>query len=164
MIFREFDPNEEYPGEQWENDRYLVRELKKKYGSREPSESAKAVELPELRQLVEIGAIDPTVADRQVRRSVRSQVILTLMLPQLGKDKLEKREQRQFDDFAEDSIYPMGSDEFVGWYRNLKTELAPEKNDSGAVVATHFKAGDITSAIEKLRNSLQSFQKERKNR
>jgi hypothetical protein len=40
VIFKEFDPADEYPNQQWENDQHLARELRQKYGSRQAKEKS----------------------------------------------------------------------------------------------------------------------------
>jgi len=164
VVFKKFDPNDDHPRERWENDRHLVRELKKKYGFPEADESPSTVDFREARELVAIGAIEPAAVDLQMKKTLRPQAVLKLVLPALGKEKLDKKDEHPFAEFAEESLYPLESDEFVGWYGQFRAELAVETKGLETALGAHFKAGGIGAVIEKMKSSLKRYRGEKKSK
>lgn len=157
VIFKACDINDEHPDGFWENDRHLERELDKKYLARKSERIGVEPELTESQRLISIGAIAPEDEANQTKKALRPQAILRLVLPLLGKDKLERREEKIFSDFTEQNVAPMETEQFLAWHQGLQSELAEEKEDLQTAIVGHFKAGDMTAVITRLTASIQQF-------
>jgi HD superfamily phosphohydrolase len=157
VIFKACDSNDEHPDGFWENDRHLERELDKKYLPRKSDNTSLDPGQTESQRLISIGAIAPEDEANHTKKALRPQAILRLVLPLLGKDKLERREEKIFSDFSEQNVSPMETDEFLSWHESLQSELAEEKKDLQTAIAGHFKAGDMTTVISRLTASIQQF-------
>jgi hypothetical protein len=154
VIFQEFDAAREYPDNKWENDRHLVRELKQKYGTQVSRESVVLVRVTEVDQLVAAGLLDSDTADEQVRKAIRPEAVLRVLLPAIGRDRLEKKEERLFNDFVEANVQPMESDQFVSWVGSIKSQFLPEQPTLPLGTERHFKIGDFVSILERLKETL----------
>jgi HD superfamily phosphohydrolase len=113
-----------------------------------PPEARKtAAPAPEVDQLVAAGLVD----EADLRTAMRPRAILRMVLPVLGKQSLDRREDKLFSEFIQDEIYPMQSQEFVAWLDHAKRELGPPAGSE------RFHAGDITIIITRLREAIKNF-------
>jgi hypothetical protein len=157
VIFREFDAAENFPDQEWQNDRHLIRELTQKYGGNESVSSDTGVRLPEVDKLIAAGLIDSNLVHEKLDKALRPNAILSILLPAIGKEHLEKREEKLFNDFVEENVLNVESDRFVGWLGNVKASFVPPQAQLPLDATRHFKAGDITTVIERLKTSLRDF-------
>jgi hypothetical protein len=155
VILREFDPNNEYPKERWENDGHLVRELRQKYGHRDSGQKGR--EPSELDRLVATGAVERSAVEEDVKKATRQRAVLRIVLAAVGKDRLEKREEKLLGDFVDQEVVPMESQDFIGWQNQAGSEFIPQQANLQLEGSRHFKAGDMAGVVDKLRQSVTRF-------
>jgi hypothetical protein len=94
---------------------------------------------------------------------VRPQAVLGIVLPAVGKERLDKREEKVFNEFIEQHVQPVEPDRFVEWVGTVKSQFLPEQPDLPLDTARHFKAGDITVILDRLRETLNIARPKAKN-
>jgi hypothetical protein len=157
VIFSEFDLSGDYPGEQWQNDHHLIRELDRKYGRRDSPRLTREIRFPEIESLVNAGLLDTSSAQEELGRALRRQVVLNVVLPATGKERLERRDEKPFAEFIDQDILPMSQNQFVGWLQHVKTTFIAPQGELPLEGARHFKTGDISAVLDRLRETIKSF-------
>jgi len=107
----------------------------------------------ELDQLVGAGLAEPSDIEADVKASLRRRVVLRMVLPVLGKERLAPREDKLINDFIQEEILQL--DDFVGWQKHARSELAPSEK------AERFHVGDVKLLVDRLKGTIDSFKQKR---
>ena len=82
---------------------------------------------------------------------LRQEQLLGVVLPALGKDRLGTRKKKEFYNFIESDIAQLDGNQFASVLGRLNDQFSQQQG-------SHFKAGDFTAVIDRLRTIVKEYQ------